>query len=597
MSKQKNHPGRATDQARDAADPHPGGERLQKVLAAAGVGSRRGCEELITAGRIEVDRQVVTELGTRVDPVRQEIRVDGEVIKQPKSLYYAVNKPMGVVTTNFDPAGRARVIDLVPTEQRVFAVGRLDRSSEGLILVTNDGEFANRITHPRYGVEKTYLVRVAGTPSEAELAKLRKGVYLSDGFVRAQSVIEKSRHGQSTDLLIVLNEGRNREIRRILARVGHKVLRLKRIAVGPIKLADLPVGNWRRLMPPEIDALLAASKQKQKRAKRAPARSRSEGKQDVGPARSASDASGEEDLSPVDAPRYVRQDALLAEPLSLDDLLRDDLDEGGPIDSDASEASVATDFEQYSFEDGPAGRPAGVIDFEADEEATGEPEGPLADASTPQPPAKQPSRGSRERRGFGASGGGRERKPFGRKPVGNRPSGNRPAGNRRSGNRPFEKRRSQGERAGEGERGEEREALPRESYGRNRSGRRVYSPPHEGRGPAGETAGNFRFRNKSQLRGERNRTRPEGAPLAEGEPVGEGEGPRKRFAKAGGKKFARPAGNRPGGKGGKKFAKPGGRRFGKGSEGPKPSKRGGARFEKPSGGKPGKRGSGKKGRR
>src|SRR6478736_5507093 len=240
-------------------DSHPDstrGERLQKVLAAAGVGSRRQCEEFITSGRVEIDRQVVTKLGTCVDPVAQEIRVDGEAIKRPNKLYFAVNKPIGVVTTNFDPSGRPRVIDLVPTEERVFAVGRLDRSSEGLILVTNDGEFANRLTHPRYGVEKTYLVRVAGAPDQRQLARLKKGVHLAEGFARAQSIVVKKQHGLSTDLIIVLNEGRNREIRRLLARVGHKVLALKRIAVGHVRLGDLPVGAWRRLMPDEIEGLL-----------------------------------------------------------------------------------------------------------------------------------------------------------------------------------------------------------------------------------------------------------------------------------------------------------------------------------------------------
>src|SRR5262245_14976110 len=224
------------------------GERLQKVLASTGLGSRRECEDLIREGRVEVDRQVVTELGTRVDPSRQEIRVDGELLRPSKRLYFAVNKPIGVVSTNRDPSGRARVIDLVPTDQRLFAVGRLDRSSEGLILVTNDGEFANRITHPRYGVEKTYLVRVAGAPDQRQLARLKKGVHLAEGFARAQSIHVKKKHGHSSDLIIVLNEGRNREIRRILARVGHKVLSLKRVAVGPVKLGDLTVGGWRGLV-------------------------------------------------------------------------------------------------------------------------------------------------------------------------------------------------------------------------------------------------------------------------------------------------------------------------------------------------------------
>jgi len=290
-------------------------ERLQKVLAAAGIGSRRDCEELIREGRVEVDRQVVTELGTRVDLVRQEIHVDGEALRRPQRQYFAVNKPVNVVTTNFDPSGRPRVIDLVPTEERVFAVGRLDRASEGLILVTNDGEFANRITHPRYGVEKSYLVRVAGEPTTADLDRLKKGVYLSDGFCRVQSITAKKRQGKSTDLVMVLNEGRNRELRRILARVGHKVLRLKRIAVGPIKLADLPIGAWRKLLPAEVESLLRLAKEKRKagKAKRKSQR----------PPGAAKPVHGQRDESP-----YLQKQALISQPLSLDDLLRDDLDEG-----------------------------------------------------------------------------------------------------------------------------------------------------------------------------------------------------------------------------------------------------------------------------
>src|SRR5688500_14290503 len=341
------------DAAPETAD-HGPGERLQKVLAAAGVGSRRDCEELIREGRVEVDRQVITELGTRVDPVRHEIRVDGEALRKPKTLYYAVNKPVGVVTTNDDPDRRTRDVDLVPTEERAFAVGRLDRSSEGLILVTNDGEFANRITHPRYGVEKTYLVRVAGAPTSTELQRLRKGVYLSDGFCRVQSIVAKSRHKGSTDLIIVLNEGRNRELRRILARVGHKVLRLRRIAVGPIKLADLPVGNWRRLMPKEIDALLAIAKERRRDAKhknRGP-------RPDKGERQGPKPVGGQRPESP-----YQQQQALMGEPLSLDDLLRDDLDEGGIV----PEPSLP---DAAGFEQSGQVAPGEVIDSESDEPPT-----------------------------------------------------------------------------------------------------------------------------------------------------------------------------------------------------------------------------------
>jgi 23S rRNA pseudouridine2605 synthase len=256
---------RPNKKPRESSDDSSGGfERLQKALAAAGVGSRRDCEELIQQGRVEVDQQVVTELGTKVDPLRQEIRVDGTILKQPKRAYYALNKPIGVVSTNFDPSGRTRIIDLLPSEERLFPVGRLDRSSEGLIVVTNDGAFANRLTHPRYGVEKTYHVRIAGNPSEKELIRLRKGIHLSDGLAKVVSLRVKGRHKQSTDLEIVLNEGKNREIRRILARVGHKVLALKRTAVGTLKLGEMPPGAWRKLSPQEVTELMSLAKRKRK---------------------------------------------------------------------------------------------------------------------------------------------------------------------------------------------------------------------------------------------------------------------------------------------------------------------------------------------
>ncbi|HAY80414.1 MAG TPA: pseudouridine synthase [Planctomycetaceae bacterium] len=232
------------------------GERLQKVLAAAGFGSRRECETLILEGRVEVDRTLVTELGTRVNPDQQEVRVDGDPLKLRRRTYYAINKPAGVVSTNRDPQGRPRVVDLVPSQDRLFTVGRLDIASEGLILVTNDGEWANRLTHPRYGVHKTYVVRVAGTPSVEELRVLKRGVHLAEAVARVENVKIKKRHGRSTDLEIVLKEGRNREIRRLLARVGHKVLTLTRVAVGTYKLGDLPSGAYRKLTVSEAKKLL-----------------------------------------------------------------------------------------------------------------------------------------------------------------------------------------------------------------------------------------------------------------------------------------------------------------------------------------------------
>jgi 23S rRNA pseudouridine2605 synthase len=231
-------------------------DRLQKVLAAAGVASRRECEQLILEGRVEVNRQVVTELGTRVDPQTQEIRVDGETLHRPRLVYFAVNKPTGVVSTARDPAGRPRVTDLMPPNTpRVFCVGRLDIASEGLILVTNDGELANGLTHPRHGVEKIYHVKVAGHVENEILSQLHRGMHLAEGFAHVKHVRVKNRKKRSTVLEMVLDEGRNREVRRLLARVGHKVQQLRRIAVGPVRLADLPTGAVRPLTAKEIHEL------------------------------------------------------------------------------------------------------------------------------------------------------------------------------------------------------------------------------------------------------------------------------------------------------------------------------------------------------
>ena len=245
-TRKKKKPSKATASA---------GERLQKVLARAGVGSRRACEALIQEGRVEVDGKVVTKLGTRVDVASQRIRVDGEEKGSHQQIYYMVNKPPGVVSTNQDPAGRMRVIDLINSDLRLFPVGRLDRTSEGLILVTNDGELANRLTHPRYQVSKTYLARVAGRISFAKIQELGRGTHLAEGFVQPESVRIKRHRRQSSDLEIVLREGRNREIRRLLARAGHKVISLCRTAVGTIKLGTLPSGSYRKLTLAEVRTL------------------------------------------------------------------------------------------------------------------------------------------------------------------------------------------------------------------------------------------------------------------------------------------------------------------------------------------------------
>jgi 23S rRNA pseudouridine2605 synthase len=231
-------------------------ERLNKLLAHAGLGSRRYCETLINSGRVAIDGKIVRDLATKVDPEKQRVAVDGEPVRMERPVYWVVNKPRGYLCTNRDPARRPLVIDLVPqVSQRVYTVGRLDEDSEGLLLLTNDGDLANRLMHPRFGVEKTYQVQVAGVPAAEDLHQLLKGVWLSNGHVRAKQVKREKKQGGSTWLKIVLNEGKNREIRRMLARLGHKVLRLRRVALGPLPLGTLPSGKVRRLTKPEVDSL------------------------------------------------------------------------------------------------------------------------------------------------------------------------------------------------------------------------------------------------------------------------------------------------------------------------------------------------------
>ncbi len=239
------------------SSPMTGPQRLQRVLAAAGIGSRRACEELIETGRVQVDDAIVTKLGTKVDPDEHEIFVDGQRVSIARREYYMLNKPPGIISTSNDPSGRMRVIDLIKTRQRVYNVGRLDQSSEGLILVTNDGDLANRLTHPRYGVAKTYHVQVQGVPEREKLQSLVQGIYLADGKARVANVKFKRRSKNTSWLEIVLEEGRNREIRRLLARIGHKVLTLRRMSIGPLLLGELPVGAHRRLTLAELKDLRA----------------------------------------------------------------------------------------------------------------------------------------------------------------------------------------------------------------------------------------------------------------------------------------------------------------------------------------------------
>ena len=233
--------------------------RLNKFLAHAGVGSRRHCDDLIAAGRVKINGDVVRDLGVRVEPEKHQVAVDDSPVQAERHVYWAVHKPRGYLCTNHDPAGRPLALHLIPhVDQRVYTVGRLDEDSEGLLLMTNDGDLAQQLTHPRYGVDKTYEVLVAGSPSPDELRQLTTGVYLSDGRVKANFVKRFKKQGDSTWLRIVLSEGKNREIRRMLARQNHKVLRLRRVGIGPVKLDRLPKGKSRKLALAEIEALRKA---------------------------------------------------------------------------------------------------------------------------------------------------------------------------------------------------------------------------------------------------------------------------------------------------------------------------------------------------
>ena len=249
------------------------GIRLQKVLAQAGVASRRTCEALIGEGRVEVNSEVVTEQGRRVDPERDVIRVDGARIPPPRRhLYLALNKPRGVVVTMDDPEGRRTVADLLAESaerrtrtpgmrravknERLFHVGRLDTESEGLLILTNDGELAHKLAHPSYQVPKTYIAEVTGQVSAQTMRRLGRGITLEDGPVRPTSVKIVSSVGEKTLLKITLQEGRNRVVRRTMEAVGHPVRKLSRIGIGPVRLGNLKVGEFRELTREELGGLL-----------------------------------------------------------------------------------------------------------------------------------------------------------------------------------------------------------------------------------------------------------------------------------------------------------------------------------------------------
>jgi 23S rRNA pseudouridine2605 synthase len=236
--------------------------RLQKILAQAGVASRRGAEKLIAEGRVTVNGDTVREMGTKADLAADDIRVDGRRIKAAERLrYILLNKPAGFVTTRSDPQRRRTVIDLLGgVREYVYPVGRLDYDTEGLLLLTNDGDLAAALTHPRHGVERTYEARVAGMPDQDAIDRLRKGIPLDGKRTLPADVVLLNRSGREGLLLITIREGRNRQVRRMCEAVGHPVDKLKRVKIGPLSDRMLRRGEWRDLTPAEVKSLKKLAK-------------------------------------------------------------------------------------------------------------------------------------------------------------------------------------------------------------------------------------------------------------------------------------------------------------------------------------------------
>jgi 23S rRNA pseudouridine2605 synthase len=230
-------------------------QRLQKVLAAAGIASRRRCEEVILEGVVRVNGRIVDTLPAFVDPEKDIITVNGKEISAARKVYFLLNKPKGVICTNSDPQGRKKAIDIVQARERIFCVGRLDIDSTGIIILTNDNELANRLTHPRYGLSKTYVVNVRGEIRSEQIEKLKKGVWLAEGKTAEAGIkILKRRHKQSL-VEVTIREGLNREIRRMFAKIGLPVRSLERTHIGKISARGLGIGKFRALTKAEVEYL------------------------------------------------------------------------------------------------------------------------------------------------------------------------------------------------------------------------------------------------------------------------------------------------------------------------------------------------------
>lgn len=232
--------------------------RLQKYIAMCGIASRRAAEELIASGAVNVNGKTVTEQGIKINPFKDKIKVNGRAIKtEDKKVYIMLNKPMGYITTNSDDAGRKTVIELITDiSERIYPVGRLDYETEGLLLLTNDGEFANALTHPSHNIDKEYIARVKGIPTLEKIKKLESGIVL-DGVKTAPAKAQLTgAEGKVAEVRITIHEGKNRQVRKMFEAIGHEVVHLQRVSVGGIMLGHLALGKWRHLKKAEIDRLL-----------------------------------------------------------------------------------------------------------------------------------------------------------------------------------------------------------------------------------------------------------------------------------------------------------------------------------------------------
>lgn len=232
-------------------------QRLQKILAQAGVASRRRSEELVRAGRVTVNGQVVDTLGSQADPAVDRIALDGQpVVLQAAPVYFLLRKPRGYLSTCYDPQGRKTVLELVPYVPGLHPVGRLDRDTTGLLILSNDGGFTQALTHPRHGIAKTYVAEVRGRPTPTAVQQLRTGVRLEGGVTLPAQVELLEKRPDASRVALTIREGRNRQVRRMMEAVGHPVIRLERVAIGSLVADDLPEGHYRALTPEEVQSLL-----------------------------------------------------------------------------------------------------------------------------------------------------------------------------------------------------------------------------------------------------------------------------------------------------------------------------------------------------